>query len=60
MIDCEFESFVENFGYKVREFLKEKAPGKYCVLVDCDWCVRVVSIEYAREHMLSLEDCLVR
>jgi hypothetical protein len=50
----------ENFGYKVREFLKEKAPGKYCVSVDYDWCVRVVSIEYAREHMLSLEECLVR
>ena len=30
------------------------------MLVDYDFCVRVVSIEYAREYMPSLEDCLVR
>ena len=50
----------EDFGYEVKEFLKEKAPRKYCVLVDYDWCVRVVSLEYAREHMPGLEDYLVR
>lgn len=43
-----------------KKFLKEKAPGKYCVLVDYDWCVRVVSLEYAREHMPGLENYLVR
>ena len=54
MIDGEFESFVEKFNVNKIE------NEKFVETDDYDCCVWVVSIEYAREHMLSLEDCLVR
>ena len=55
----EIGKFQAKFIDKVKEYLHEKAPGRY--VVTSSWCVFVMSVEEAKKRkMRRIEDCIVK
>ena len=54
----EIDEFQAKFMDKVKEYLHEKAPGKY--VVTSSWCVFVMTIEEAKKRkMRRMEDYII-